>query len=194
MRILTFGTLIVVIGTFAALPFRRYRANQEALPAAEATGPTRTTLGGLEFEALAADPSAQAELPALSLPTSSEWESPQRQLRMPLTYDDLAVPLTKRPEFDEKFSATATAQSAKKPNPNSGLTATQTRLQSTSVVSEAASPSTITGANSVLVADDQSASATATKTVGLVRSPVVQPIPQRKPQAEPVERHWIHQP
>ncbi len=112
LRSLTFGVLIVVIGTFAALPFRRYRATQQPLPPTEATGPTQSALGGLEFEMLVEDSTLEAGFPSLALPTAEAWQSPKRQIRMPLTYDDLGVPLMLPPAFHENFSATSTAQAA----------------------------------------------------------------------------------
>ena len=186
MRILTIGALIVAVGTFAALPFRRYRAKPQTVPPTEATGPTKSTLDGLDFEMLVEDSAANAEFPSLSLPPATPLISRQRQIQMPLTYDDLAVPLKLPPSFNENFSATSTAQQAEASSERS----TSSRLQSATITDESKSKLTANSdAPKSVLADE-----TEIQPARLVSSPAVDPVNEQLPAPSPQPRHWIRQP
>ncbi|MCC9655623.1 hypothetical protein [Rhodopirellula halodulae] len=147
MRNLTLGTIIVVGGLLAAIPFRRDAVHPEASdPNALATGPTsasfgfatadqtdlpwqqaasqsphapttaQTASGGwpehMQPDPMAEGTAAPSRSQAFAQPSASTIPShqaarPRRDTRLPLTYDDLAVPLS-NPHFpDQRFNALA---------------------------------------------------------------------------------------
>ncbi len=194
MRILTLGALIVATGTLAALPFRRYQAIPQSSPPTDATGPTQSTLFGLDFETVVKDPAAEAELPSLALPQVEDWERTQRQIRMPLTYDDLAIPLTLPPSFHDKFSATARSQATGTTETTPGLRTPEPRMEPAVVATESSSARQ-GRAGSLLVTEPASTTSGETKPAELISATeVVRRVPEPLPQAPPRPRHWIHQP
>ena len=101
----------------AALPFRRYQAipDASAVPA-QVTGPSHSALDGpvpgRRSDAVVRESPNAAELNdavlASHVPT---WQPPTaprpRQLDVPLTYDDLAVPIDQPKPIQDRFNATA---------------------------------------------------------------------------------------
>ena len=108
LRNLTLGVLIVSGGTFAALPFRRYPNGDASDARSAVSGPSSSALDTtLESTPIGATTIATNTLD--SLPT---WNPPpigarSRQLDIPLTYEDLARPITPPAAIEERFSATA---------------------------------------------------------------------------------------
>ncbi|SMP75303.1 hypothetical protein SAMN06265222_1199 [Neorhodopirellula lusitana] len=134
MRTLSFGVLIVLFGFVAALPFRKTPQPGGVQPEnVLATGPTTGLT--LTDEAVPYDPLLVAQdygpVNGLSMPMpqrssagvpstlasqagpvgrgipSDAVARPRRDLRLPLTYDDLAVPLATPHYVDERFGAVA---------------------------------------------------------------------------------------
>ncbi|MFG0267739.1 MAG: hypothetical protein ACF8AM_21700 [Rhodopirellula sp. JB055] len=146
MRNLTLGTIIVVGGLLAAIPFRRDAVHPEASdPDALATGPTSAPFAiatadpltppwGTEPSVVGQTASVASQSSAVSWPDhrvsdlpsqghaapspsdafastgpdaipSQQPARPRRNMRVPLTYSDLAVPLS-NPHFpDQRFNA-----------------------------------------------------------------------------------------
>lgn len=130
MRNLTLGILIILGGFVAALPFRRSvpSPSTDAIDSHRATGPSSDlamTDDAVPFDPLFETPGAiRMPQPTHSLPGSpaslaSAMRSPEapqgipsdavarprRDLRLPLTYDDLAVPLATPHYTDGRFDA-----------------------------------------------------------------------------------------
>ncbi|TWT73385.1 hypothetical protein [Allorhodopirellula solitaria] len=137
MRSLTIGALIVCGGTIAALPFRRDHVetvpeeNSSSLitmPASElaissdmvpdapwfSESESSERLGTLRQRAQSAmSLASQARRPdAMRGIPSQASARPRRDVRLPLTYDDLAVPLTATHFHDGRFNALASQQAA----------------------------------------------------------------------------------
>jgi hypothetical protein len=191
------GVLIVTAGTVAALPFRRYRAIRNELPPTAATGPTVSNLGGLRLDPIAERPASQADFPALAMPSSQWGDEPlkDREIQMPLTYDDLAVPLELPPKFGESFSATSVAQAGagSKPLVGSG----PQRMQPVAIVHSDAAGKAGTQGQSLLSGSEQAGdeNSQASRAISqLISSPIVESLPEPLPASAPRERHWIRQP
>jgi hypothetical protein len=122
LRTLTLGVLIVSGGTLAALPFRKYQAIPDASSApAQVTGPTQSALDSADSSQLvtnpwpADQPSSDASLEAINagalasnLPPWHPLATSQapRSVDIPLTYDDLAMPIDPPPPIAQRFNAT----------------------------------------------------------------------------------------
>ena len=121
LRTLSLGVLIVCGGTLAALPFRRYHTLHDAsVEPSQVTGPSQSELQSTQFQPVQQDDgtkltslvegrlddrlNAYADSYAL---TSSPLPKQRRQLDIPLTYDDLAVPIDQPQPLMERFNATA---------------------------------------------------------------------------------------
>ena len=137
LRTLTLGVLIVSGGTLAALPFRRYQAIPDSSTSpVHVTGPTHSALQMGQLDAIAGDaflppqitdamlpgsilathasagkatgPQAQTQPPATQEATLA---SRKRQFDVPLTYEDLVLPIEVPGVVQERFNATAAVQS-----------------------------------------------------------------------------------
>ncbi len=122
MRTLTIGVLVVAGGTLAALPFRRYQAIPDASSApAQVTGPMQSVLESTSPATIAAEleskpPSTQAPVGDY-LPTdfAARRANQRRDLAqfatrradIPLTYEDLEVPIDQPDPIKQRFNATA---------------------------------------------------------------------------------------
>ncbi len=200
MRILTLGVLIVTAGTVAALPFRRYRAIQNELPPTAATGPTVSSLGGFQLDPIGDRPASNADFPALAMPSTGQLaDAPaaNRQIQMPLTYDDLAVPLELPPRFGESFSATALAQ--QQPDSPALHDRSARRMRPLSLVdsdavgqADARGQSLLPNSGQGQVGNEKSKASNAISK--LISSPIVEPLPEPLPASTPKQRHWIRQP
>ncbi|MCM2369300.1 hypothetical protein [Aporhodopirellula aestuarii] len=138
MRNLTIGALIIIGGTVAALPFRRapVESGPEHNDSLLATGPSSDlaiTGESITFEQLFVNPesdpgsannhgqpnqpmtlASQAFAPNVPRGIPSDAVArPRRDLRVPLTYDDLAVPLSTPHFTDGRFDALATHQDSR---------------------------------------------------------------------------------
>ncbi len=112
VRILNLGVLVCVGGVLAALPFRH--ADDAGNEPARATGPTvcDDNLYGNELAVQACEPSVAADDQALKEILSFRPDTPVAQthpsrppMNLPLTYEDLAVPLKPSGIIDERFDA-----------------------------------------------------------------------------------------
>lgn len=114
MRTLTLGVLIVSGGILAALPFRRLQTIPDASTGpAQATGPTQSAISDSSLQMLVDSPTTgSAEVaPPADLPTWSPPAQPQRRdTSIPLTYEDLLVPIERPDAVEQRFSATVSAQ------------------------------------------------------------------------------------
>ncbi len=102
LRTHVLGVLIVSGGTLAALPFRRYQPIPDASAApTQVTGPTQSDIGDTKLHMLAdhsgsdeASDAAASDLLVAQLPHWTPAAAPQpRHVTIPLTYEDLAVPV-----------------------------------------------------------------------------------------------------
>lgn len=140
VRNLTIGALIIIGGTVAALPFRRASVatgpeNNESVLATGPSSDLTTTGDSVPFEQLWVASESNYGVPSRSAagsPTSlaSQVRSadapqgipsnavarPRRDLRVPLSYDDLAVPLNTPHFTDGRFDALATHQDRARQN------------------------------------------------------------------------------
>ncbi|QDT06210.1 hypothetical protein K227x_46180 [Rubripirellula lacrimiformis] len=117
MRNLTLGVLIVTGGTLAALPFRR--PSVDPAPSTEwgdATGPTESALDASLRSDIAASGSGDIELPLPgSLPVWGREPRPKpapRRVDVPLSFDDLMVPIDQPDPIRQRFAATAEVRAA----------------------------------------------------------------------------------
>jgi hypothetical protein len=115
LRTLTLGLLVASGGTLAALPFRRYPVLPDASSApAQLTGPTRSALDKPAIDEPEVETAAHVSmlaslppLPGLDSPLPVPNAPPQRlRMDVPLSYEDLALPLDQPPVIDERFNAT----------------------------------------------------------------------------------------
>ena len=191
-------TISYTAGTVAALPFRRYRAIQNELPPTAATGPTVSSLGGLQVDPIGVRPASNADFPALAMPSTGQLaDAPaaNRQIQMPLTYDDLAVPLELPPRFGESFSATAMAQQQRDSPALRDRSAQRMRplsLVDSDTVGQADAQGQSLLPNSGQVGNENSQASNAISK--LISSPIVEPLPEPLPASTPKRRHWIRQP
>lgn len=132
MRTLTLGVLIVSGGTLAALPFRRYQVIQDA-----SAVPTQVT--GPSQSALRSNPPEDSGSEIQQLPSIAEVETlmdlspeapsfgnvgrpaPRRHVDIPLTFDDLAVPIDQPKPVQDRFNATAAVQQRQPADSINGL-------------------------------------------------------------------------
>ncbi len=165
VRNLTFGALVIVVGTVAALPFRRssVESDNDQTTSTLATGPASELAisnDSVTYDQLYMTPESTAGTSAShsygGSPASlaSEFRSadqlrgipsgaqpqPRRDLRLPLTYDDLAVPLATPHYSDGRFEALAGQKSgSQRPVPSTDQLANDARFKSLPVTSEPAS-------------------------------------------------------
>ena len=120
MRIVTVGVLIVAGGTLAALPFRRYQTIPDASSSpGQLTGPSHSILHDESAEsqlAIESMPSPPMPKPGEFNQSTPSWAPPSqrprapRQLDIPLTFEDLSVPLVAPDPLKERYSATVDVQ------------------------------------------------------------------------------------
>lgn len=114
LRTLTLGVLIVSGGVLAALPFRRSNCVPDASDGAfQVTGPTPSTLGEHRLELLA-EMSPDAAIGSDPIADLTPWSTPADSRRcsasIPLSYDDLVVPIDRPATVQRRFGATSEAQ------------------------------------------------------------------------------------
>ena len=117
MRNLTLGLLIVASGTLAALPFRRTQSVDPPIPETSPLDPV--SLSNPAFPSpigmLVDQSEPQAEWLDRLVPEPRETPPPwqnQRELSAPLTYEELAVPITRPEKIEQRFSATQPVQTS----------------------------------------------------------------------------------
>lgn len=113
-------------GTLAALPFRRYQSSQDAsIAPAAVSGPSNSALDSHP----STDPVQMAAVtPSLdSLPTWDPAPAPtqSRQPDIPLTYEDLALPVDQPAAIERRFNATARVQEQRLQNQRGPSLSTQ---------------------------------------------------------------------
>ncbi|MCO8123840.1 hypothetical protein NHH03_18995 [Stieleria sp. TO1_6] len=109
MRPLTLGALILGGGTLLALPFRR-PANPDASDGNRAGAVVETDFRNNDsLEMLVREVTEDVKAPVVYHPHTdySPAEKFPATRRMPLTYEDLAVPVDRDPFYEKRFSATA---------------------------------------------------------------------------------------
>jgi hypothetical protein len=109
LRTLTLGVLIVSGGTLAALPFRHGPSPSDASTTpATVSGPIHTLLDSIP-EAPSDSAVALADHRLDSLPSWQPTSAPRppRQPDIPLTYEDLALPIDQPSVIEQRFTATA---------------------------------------------------------------------------------------
>ena len=112
LRNLTIGVLILVGGTLAALPFRRYVPipDPSSVPK-EATGPTMSSLRGTNLEIV-----ESRQIPKLNTLTTTQlpqWRpepQPVSRRGVPVRYEDLAVPIDAADPSEKNFPASVSSQ------------------------------------------------------------------------------------
>ncbi|MGI9475027.1 MAG: hypothetical protein ACR2NZ_26075 [Rubripirellula sp.] len=220
MRTLTLGVLIVSGGTLAALPFRRYQAipDASAVPT-QVTGPAQSALDsppvGRRSNAVVHETPDEHDLRgavlANHIPVWQQSSVPtpsQRQLDIPLTYDDLAVPIAQPKPIQDRFNATAAVRqkqverervaSLEMPAMETLVASQQQELQrvidSVAVNSPAAGGSLAsTNLGSSPFAASNGASSTASRGPMAAQSAQrLDPLPATIPEQR--QRHWIRQP
>ena len=222
LRTLTLGVLIVSGGTLAALPFRRYQAipDASAVPT-QVTGPAQSALDGpvpgRRSDAVVRESPDAADLNDAVLASHvPSWQPPTtprpRQLDVPLTYDDLAVPIDQPKPIQDRFNATAAVRqiqverervaSLEMPPMESLVASQQEELQRVIASMEtsqprqpAHTPGTAGGAlasTSLRPGRLGGSPATATPQMGTASGQGLEPLPEVMPPQR--QRHWIRQP
>lgn len=108
LRNLTLGVLIVSGGTLASLPFRRYPTGDASMVPPAVTGPAQSELDPSVLSApIEADPAVFASLDSLPSWVPPSVPPRSRQLDIPLTYEDLAMPIDQPAVIENRFNATA---------------------------------------------------------------------------------------
>jgi hypothetical protein len=115
LRTSTLAALVIAGGTIAALPFRRFSSNSgETEPA---TGPTSSILGEAESSLLRSVVHDRHQSQISAAPSAGQaiemppWDSatpdiePQRRVALPLTFDDLMLPIDRPRPIAEQFEA-----------------------------------------------------------------------------------------
>ncbi len=115
LRTLTLGVLVVSGGTLLALPFRRHPATPDASVAPAAlSGPSQSALDTtLEPQSRQTTAIADNTLDSLPVWNPTPVVRQSRQLDIPLTYEDLALPIDQPAAIEQRFSATARVQEKK---------------------------------------------------------------------------------
>ena len=107
MRNLTLGLLIIAGGILASLPFRRTAPIDESVPRTQPLDPTSVSTPS-SVGMLVNDRVPKSEWIDRIVPQSTndlpEWP-PRRELSPPLTYDELAVPITRPDRIEQRFTA-----------------------------------------------------------------------------------------
>lgn len=203
LRTITLGALVICGGTLAALPFRRYESTP-APPSAPAhlTGPTESSLrpalgppadGGPAGAAIPLD--GAAALATTAPGADQAWPGTGQRFRprqgVPLTYEDLEVPISLPPPIADRFNATA---------PIRALEAEQERLTDSRRLELVMPPAEalaqsqlaqIETAASEFVAEHREGPAVSGALVS-ARETRLDTLP--KPAAGDRQRHWIRQP
>lgn len=217
MRTSTLAALVVAGGTLAALPFRRFSVDDEVeMPA---TGPTAASYSGLsplrespanadrssKIDSAARRPS-QVQLPA--------WQPErERRIEMPLTFDDLMLPIDRPAPIAEQFPSAEQFTSTKPAVPavrhdrfRNDAASPPSAVPPTSLATEMASPvdaerltadpaAKLSGEalrrRSVLRPSPVSGSVAASRSV---ESQDPAPEIPLAPKVTPRTRHWIRQP
>lgn len=191
MRTLTFGVLIVAGGTLAALPFRRQSSNPVAVPNTNATGPIGPTMGR---EEMLIEDIPEVGLPSLAITPKNEWPrkiEATRQIEMPLTYEDLAVPVETQIRDTEQFNATEPVQKSRRAKEDKFVSAAP-RMKPANVINEnEATLSTPSSQPQSILISAQTPAALPTD----AKPPHsdAPPLPPKKAMNDPV-RKWIRQP
>ena len=114
MRTLTILGMVIAFGMVAALPFKRYQTIQDASTMdTNATGPIGPAQGNSDI--LIEDvPLGDINIPSLAVSPGKQWPPPlpNRRIQMPLTYEELSVPVQASMHDPERFDATVKAQEA----------------------------------------------------------------------------------
>ena len=217
MRTLTLGVLIVSGGTLAALPFRKYQAIPDASSApAQVTGPTQSALDQsnnsvlVTNDSLAKEPPKQtseerfvaldtAALDAAVLDASvvasnlPPWQpnapSPTpRSSDIPLSYEDLALPIDQPPPIVKRFNATVPIREQQ-----------LERERVSELVMPAMEQLAVTQqlelervAESVRSFTSEQSSGKAKGSLASSRESSIEPLPSESPNDR--NRHWIRQP
>ena len=118
MRNLTLGLMIVAGGTIAALPFRRTQTGDNPLREETAADSYPVEVPAFPVPVgMSVDPrEPQAEwIEKLALPDRDQTARfpVQRELSSALSYDDLAVPITRPQTIEKRFSATVKSSAPK---------------------------------------------------------------------------------
>jgi len=170
----------------AALPFRRYQSTPDASAAPAAlSGPAQSALD--KMPKAEADHSTIAVSSLDALPTWNPEPAPQppRQIDIPLTYEDLAMPIDQPAAIQQRFNATAAVRQQQiERQRESGLVMpsmeAMTLDQREQIETLPAPTATDEGR-----AGGQLASSTPSE-------PQFQPLPQPLPETR--QHHWIRQP
>ncbi|TWT98512.1 hypothetical protein [Stieleria varia] len=213
LRKLSLGALIIGVGFAASLPFRRPEptkdASLEASPTDELSD--RSPLTRTSLEMLVEEVTEDVKAPVLYAP-EARWPNPQyvkREIQMPLTYEDLAVPIDRGPEYAKRFNAIAAssepAPSAaiappvnsqpvfSQPNPDPAGSAAAS-IAETPPASQSPKPR----GHSVLAAAPYPSLPNPSLPTPTVDEPVqtgkFQTPTEAKPDTPARERHWIRQP
>jgi hypothetical protein len=115
LRTSTLAALVIAGGTIAALPFRRFSSDVDET--APATGPTSSILGEAESSLLRSVVHDRHQSQISAAPSAGQaiemppWDSatpdiePQRRVALPLTFDDLMLPIDRPRPIAEQFEA-----------------------------------------------------------------------------------------
>lgn len=114
MRKLTLGAVIIGGALLASLPFRRFAPVEDASDGLleQASGPTQSELSGTSLEMLVEEVSAEAPIVFSSESSFQRPAVSPPKPHTPLTYEDLAVPITENPIYQKKFNATVEVNQA----------------------------------------------------------------------------------
>jgi len=203
LRTVTLGTMLVCGGILAALPFRRYQTIPDASSApAHLTGPTESLLQPSESAPQHVNsfrdacPIDLAESPASTYygvghAAVANGERFRRRAGMPLTYEDLEIPIALPAPIAERFNATS---------PIRAIDAEQDRALDKRMV-EIVMPSADALAASQVAAIEKAASQFADQqpdqkrvsgALASAREGSIDPLP--KSDSAGRQRHWIRQP
>lgn len=111
MRNFTLGLSIVVIGILAALPFRRTDPIDlreiESAPTqpVSTTSPSFPSSEGMLVDQFEPQEELLARVKPETRPTTAPWPA-HRELSEPLTYEQLAMPISRPEQIEQRFSAT----------------------------------------------------------------------------------------
>ncbi len=209
MRTLTLGVLIVTGGTLAALPFRRYQSIRDASSGpVQTTGPTESALGSSKLEMLVDLNASEARRDAspvdiLAMELSAGAAStppPNRHVSIPLTYEDLAVPIDHPDAIAQRFNAAVglnpTVDAHQVPlqdEQSAGLVMPRLESLTLSQQDEIQSlVSVIDARNTTVQADTGVIPRSATLASASSRERNIQRFPASE--SSPREKHWIRQP
>jgi hypothetical protein len=199
LRTSTLAALVIAGGTIAALPFRRFSSDMDE--PAPATGPTSSVLGEAEFPILksvahdrhqsqisaAPSPGQRIELPPWDASTPDI--EPERRVDLPLTFDDLMLPIDRPRPIAEQFEAVVDRSVAPEPPPSDRRQQVSDRFSG--VVSEPENEPRIQSAPSLPPAVSGSL---ATSKIPAEPDKPVSTDPPLAPKPAVRDRAWIRQP